>query len=384
MGDVLVPFRRNYTNLASTMVRRMFRGRPLNAQQRRDALGARRRASTRGRRAGGRSQTMRRQGRRSSAGVLGGTNADMRSVYQRKRMPKYKKKRWIRFVKKVNAVADKDLGLRTVLINDQMIQRNTTTSQQSTLSLCLYPFDNDVNGWLSDMNSIGQLENEANPTVAAGATISPNTKVMFQSAVMDITIRNTSDKLVSVDPGGQPGLNVYEPAPDAAIELDVYEFYATKDFSDIGQTWNSTSIVMNNYDDREIGGTGTGISINDRGASPFEFGVQMARAGIKITKKTKFFIPNGQTITWQARDPSRKTIHYGDLERQEGFNRKGWTKHYFLIYKLVPGLVQGNTVGSIRTQLSLGSTRKYSYKVEGFNDPRERLLGNSYVVSNSV
>ena len=230
------------------------------------------------------------------------------------------------------------------------------------------------------MNAIGQLENEANPTAAAGATISFNSKVMFQSAVMDITIRNTSDKLKTLDPGN-PLLNVYEAAPDAAVELDIYELYATKDWADVGQIWDSVTTVLNQYDDPQIGGAGTGISVSDRGASPFEFGAQMSRAGVKITKKTKFFIPNGQTITWQVRDPSRKTIHYGDLERQESYNKKGWTKHYFLIYKLVPGLVQGNTVGDIRTQLDIGCTRKYSYKVEGFNEPRERLLGTNYVIA---
>lgn len=383
MGDTIVPFQRSYnSSWASQMVRRMFRGRPRNSVQRCDALAARQRATTRGRRAAGRTQTLRRQGRRSSAGVLGGTNADMRSVYRRKRMPKYKKRYWVRFLKKVHAVADKDLGLRTVLINDQIKQRNTGGTQ-STLSLALYGFNNASYGYLNDMHAIGQLENEANPTAAAGATIGFNSKVMFQSAVMDITIRNTSDKLKTLDPGN-PLLNVYEAAPDAAVELDIYEFYATKDWADVGQIWDSATTVLNNYDDPQIGGAGTGISINDRGASPFEFGAQMSRAGMKIVKKTKFFIPNGQTITWQVRDPSRKTIHYGDLERQESYNKKGWTKHYFLIYKLVPGLVQGNTVGDIRTQLDIGLTRKYSYKVEGFNEPRERLLGNAYLIGSNA
>ena len=141
MGDSIIPFQRSYnTSLASQMVRRMFRGRARNSVQRRDALAARQRALSRGRRARGASQTLRRQGRRSTAGILGGTNADMRSVYRRKRMPKYKKRNWVRFVKKVHAVADKDLGLRTVLINDQIKQRNTGGTQ-STLSLALYSFN---------------------------------------------------------------------------------------------------------------------------------------------------------------------------------------------------------------------------------------------------
>lgn len=361
------------------MVRRMrntFLGRPRNAQQARDALS--RAIRSRARRAGGRSMTMQRRTRTNGAGVLGGTNADMRSIYRRKRMPKYKRARWVRFVKKVNAVADKDLGLRTVLFNDQITQRNTTT-KQSTLTLALYAIRNASIGYMDDLKVIGGLENETNPTSAAGATISKNSDVMFQSAVMDITIRNTTDRLKTIDPN--PLLNVYEAAPDAAIELDIYEVYQRQNASDSSQLYETLTAAFNAYDDPEIGGTGTGISIEDRGASPFEFGAQMGRLGIKILKKTKFFIPNGQTITWQVRDPKRRKMTYGDLTRVEGYNKPGWTKQFYLIYKLVPGLTQGTAVGDCRTTLSIGLTRKYSYKVDGFNEPRERLLGTTYSVS---
>lgn len=363
------------------MVRRMrntFLGRPQNARQVRDALS---RVARQARYARGRSQTLRRT-KVSRAGILGGTNADMRSIYRRKRMPRYKKKRWVRFVKRVNAVADKDLGLRTVLWNDQLTQTNTSSSQ-STLTLALYSVRNASFGYLDDLKRIGDLENEGNPTSAAGDTISINSKVMFQSAVMDITIRNTTDRLKTIDPGN-PLLNTYESAPDAAIELDIYEVYQRNMASDSSTIFESVTQMLNAYDDKEIGGAGTGIGIQDRGASPFEFGAQMGRLGLKILKKTKFFIPNGQTITWQVRDPKRRKMTYGELTRHESYNKAGWTKQYYLIYKLVPGLTQGTAIGDCRTRLSIGLTRKYSYKVEGFNEPRERLFGSNYSVSSNA
>jgi len=372
----IVPFRRrgNYSSLASSMVRRMF-GRPLNAQQARDALRLGRNVR-RGRRAAGRTRTLRKRNVKSSAGVLGGTNADMRSIYRRKRMPYRKKKRWVKFVKQVHAVSEKELGLRTVLFNDQIDQVNSTETQ-STLTLCLYPVRSGT-GWLNDLKQIGELENDGgNPTAQAGGYLNGNTKIMFQSAVMDITIRNTSQKLVNKDPGN-PLLDVWDLAPEAAIELDIYEVYIRKTASNNVLNFDTVTTMLNQYDDPEIGGTGTGISIADRGATPFEFGTQMGRTGIKILKKTKFFIPNGQTITWQTRDPSRHTTHYGELTRTESFNMVGWTKTYFLVYKLVPGLASGTNEGQYRKKLSIGFTRKYSYKIEGFNEPRERLLGQSY------
>lgn len=377
MVDTIVPYRRyNSTSFAGNMVRRLYRGTPLNARQTLDSMRALARRS-RMRRPGGRAETMTRRGRRSSAGTLGGTNADMRSIYRRKRMPRKKRKRWVRFVRKVHAVADKELGTRTVLFNDQITQRNTNSSNQSTLSLALYSFANTT-GYLNDLYQIGQLENEGDPSAADGATINRNSKVMFQSAIMDITIRNISDKLTSVDPGN-PILNTYSAAPEAAIELDIYEVMVNRELTDVSLTFRNLSQVFNVADDPEIGGTGNGIYIESRGASPFEFGAQMGRRKVKILKKTKFFIPNGQTITWQVRDPKRRTIQYGDLEREESYNRPGWTKHFFLIYKLVPGLSQGNTLGDIRPSIAVGCTRKYAYKVEGFNEPRERLLGSTYV-----
>lgn len=382
MGDTLIPYSRNSTSFAGNMVRRLFRGRPRNAQQTRDAI-SRLARGARQRRAGGRSQTMRRTSARSNVGILGGTNADMRSIYRRKRMPKFKKRPWVRFVKKVHAVADKDLGTRTVLFNDQLEQRNSSSGGQSTLTLGLYTMYSSTIGWLQDLHTIGTLENQGDPTAAAGATIAPNSKVMFQSAVMDVTIRNTTDKLTSVDIAN-PLLNVYSAAPEAAIELDVYEIYIRKTYSDNASVFATVTAGLDRYDDPEIGGTGNGFTISDRGCSPFELGSQLARTGMKILKKTKFFIPNGQTITWQARDAKRRVCRYGDLEKAEGLNKPGWTKVYYMIYKLVPGLNQGSSLNDYRTKLNIGLTRKYSYKVEGFNEPRERLLGSTYTVASNA
>jgi len=352
----------------------------LNPQMRRAYNNFRARFSraTGKRRAGGRAQTytnVKRKRVSSNTGILGGTNADTRMIYRKKRMPKKKRKRWANFVKKVGAVEERSLGTRTVLFNDQITQSNAggiNQPTQSCLTVAMYGFVNTFKGWLNDCNAIGQLENESNPTAQAGATIDRNSKIVFTSAIMDITLRNIStfresaaDKLAS----------------DAALELDIYELYMRKNASTPDATtdaWSSVSDMLKRYDEPEIGGTGTGIDIGDRGASPFELGSAMARSGIKIMKKTKFFIPNGQTITWQVRDPKRHVCRYGDLETNDGWVKPGWTRCYYLIYKLVPGLTLGSTDGTYKAAISVGVTRKYAYKVEGFNEPRERYLGAGY------
>lgn len=357
---------------AASMAARRFMGRPINAQQRRDAIRYRMPASRR-RRPGGRAMTYRRKKPRSGSGVLGGDQADTRLIYRKKRMPRRMRKRWVSFIRKVDAAQERELGTRTVLINDNITQTVSSGGTQGCLTLALYPFVNTWNLWLNDMNQIGQLENEGNPTALNGATINQNSKILFQSAIMDITLRNISTfRSAGVD-------NI---SADAALELDIYELYMRKEPSTPDadtNNWSSVTKMLNRYDDPEIGGTGTGIAISDRGATPFEFGAQMARSGIKILKKTKFFIPNGQTITWQCRDPKKHVCRYGDLETNDGWVKPGWTRVFYLVYKLVPGLTQGSTDNTYKAVISVGVTRKYSYKVEGFNEPRERLLGASYI-----
>lgn len=355
---------------AAAMARSYFR--PLNAQQRRDAAAFSRRRANPLRRPAGKAQTyVRRKKPTTRGGVLGGTNADMRNIYRKKRMPRRMRKRWASFVRKVNAVDERDLGTRTVLYNDTITQEGT--GGQCTLTLALYSFKNASNGWLDDLNQIGQLENEGNPTADLGATIGINSKVLFQSAVMDVTLRNTS---TFWDAGLGKVLD-----SRAALELDIYEVYIRKEVGDIdGDTnFRSLSSMLSRYDDPDLGGgTATGIAIQDRGASPFEFGSQMARMGIKIISKKKFFIPNGQTITWQLRDPKRHVCRYGELEKNDGWVRPGWTKTFFLIYKLVPGLTPGGAQNTYQPSVTLGVTRKYAYKVEGFNEPREKLINGAY------
>lgn len=355
------------TRIIPEMIRRSFRGlggRPLNAQQRSRAGRIRLNTRTRLR--------FRTQTRRT--GTLGGTNASARMVYKKKSMPKRKKRQWRRFAKKVNAISEKELGLQTLVINDQIESINQVNGEQGCLTLGLYTMTNGTNGWLNDMNRLGTLDNTGNPTAAAGTTVNSNTSVIFQSAIQDLTIRNASTLRQNVS-----GVETDLIAPEAQMELDVYELSVRKEMEDIGTILTSLSAALNSYDAPEIGGTGTGYAINDRGVSPFEMSPALSRWGIKIWKKTKYFIPGSATITHQIRDPKRRVMKYGDLTRAGSFNEPGVTKFLFLIYKLVPGFTLGTSVNTYKCRLLIGSTRKYGYKVEGRNEPRERLTGATYV-----
>lgn len=327
----------------------------------------------------GRTRVLYKQRYKSGGGVLGGTNADTRMVYRKKAMPKRKRNQWKRFVKKVGAVNERDLGSRVLLINDQIQQTVTTVGQQNCMTLALYGNTNPTNGWLNDLKYLQGLENAGDPTAAAGGTVDQSTKFIFTSAVMDVTIRNSSTY--------KPVNNPVQLDGRAAIELDIYEMYQRNDSNDgLSASHDSISAELNAYNLKRIGGQGSGIAIEDRGASPFEFGNSLGQFGIKVVKKTKFFIPNNQTITYQVRDPKRRVTTQGNMNRKDGWNYPGWTRVIFLVYKLVPGLVLGTaaTDDTFQCQCTIGSTRTYKYKVEGFNEDRERFNGSSYAITTAA
>jgi len=146
--------------------------------------------------------------------------------------------------------------------------------------------------------------------------------------------------------------------------------------------FTSMTTLLNAFDTKEIGGAGAGISIEDRGATPWELTSGLSNFGIKVLSKTKYFIPNSQTITHQTRDPSRHVWTKSQLESYDDWYDKKATKCYYIIWKLVPGLTQGGTIGTFQLSLTVGSTRKYLYKIEGMNDSRERYFSTAYAPGN--
>lgn len=320
----------------------------------------------------------------TSRGVLGGSDANAQVIYRRTRMPKKKRRRWRRFVQKVNAVDERDLGSRTVLFNTQISAYNSSATagnrDQGALTLGLYTIGGQsaTRVDLQDLRRIMTFENTANPTAALGSTVYDTTKYLFQSGVVDITIRNGSVR--STVAGSYSTL-------DGDIECDMYEISLSRSdtyrFDQAAGTlnqWNDLSEVLNANDVPEIGGAGLGMSISDRGASPWEFPQQIGQTRMKIWKKTKFFIPNGRTITYQMRDPKRHVIVAQDTSQLFSINRPGLTRFVYLVWKLVPGLIQGGpapAVGEYDARLEVGCTRKYMYKIEGVNEDRERYIADA-------
>ena len=125
------------------------------------------------------------------------TQHDVSRVYRKKRMPRRKRKRWTRFIRKVDAVAERNLGSRTVVFNVTTSWTNQVAGLQDVGYCALYPASSPTASGgvtiMNDLAQIGTFENvNLNPTAADGSTIWASTKIIFKSAVLDITFRNAS------------------------------------------------------------------------------------------------------------------------------------------------------------------------------------------------
>jgi len=298
------------------------------------------------------------------------TQHDARRIYRKRRMPRRFRKRWKRFSFKVHAVSEKDLGSRTVLFNKSQQFSNQTAGNHGLGYCSIYSANGIGDSFMQDLASISGLENTGNPTAAAGATLNDTTKFLFKSAVMDITVRNTSGENVSGD---------VVASSLAILEVDVYEILSGKRWSSTVATYSDVTSALGAGATQtlNIGGAGTGITIQARGATPWDLPQSLSFWRMKILKKQKYFLANQSTFTYQIRDPRRRVKDQESMETCEGGNMPGWSRHILIIFKLVPGLAVSANSGDYTESITVGMTRKYLYKVEGFNEDRDRYLANT-------
>lgn len=355
-------------SIAGNMVRNYFR----NSRGSNARIGTARRQKT------GRSMTLtktRRRNQRQRSGVGVTVQHDQRQIYRRKPMTRFKRKRWTGFLKKVAAVNEKDLGTRTVLFNRTVRYQGNDNNDHVVATFALYGNESNESP-LNDLYYIRNLENTGDPTAAAGDNVQLSTKFLFKSGIMDLTIRNHSG--LNTNTSGPP---VWIPDSRAKLELDVYEISMSKvaeqmTATDVYANYNNLQDVLDLAvtNERVINDTSvigeTQIFANDRGCTPFEFTSSLGRFGIKVWKKTKYFILSGDTITYQVRDPRRRVIDKRSLAAVGGFNRPGWTRIIYLTGKLVPGLSVGSLSPDFTQAFDVGVSRKYSYKIPGINDDR--------------
>lgn len=286
---------------------------------------------------------------RVTSGVGVTNQYDAKRIYRKKSMPRYKKRRWIKYVRKVRAAILKDVGSKTIVLNNEVRSDWTNTGNQiyavSLYGACgLSP--NLIQAGSDDLKKIFLNDPDLNNEYSA--------KAIFMSAVLDITLLNMSTK------------NGTEDERNLGLEVDVYELVYTA----VQDATNPRGIFTTADSETSLINPGqAGIDIFTRGATPFDFPQALSK-GVKILSKKKYFLGKGETATYQLRIPKNYVLNHANVNNADNnFMLPYKTRTLLIIAKGLPG-----ADGYVDKILHCGTTRKYMYKVVKNNIDQDNAL----------
>lgn len=294
---------------------------------------------TSGRLANSSSRTLTRTSRATRSGVGVTTDRDFRNVYRKRRMPARKRRQWKRFVRKVDAVAERKRGTLSCVFNT--VHREAVGDNlQRMWGITLFGYrGTTAAGQDSYDRDMYEIANSTKPGDAPVSVEFWNRKIHFRSGVLDITFRNVH--------------------ATNAVELDLYEYTVKKDvpFSRL------IDLIINSQSD-PAAVTMTGVdplTHDDVGTTPFQ--IPSALKYITILKKTKVFIPVSGTATYQIRKPQNRWWSTTELDEKIGtYAKRGWTVGLWLVQKGVPGMIAGVATRALASDVVASVTRTYCLK----------------------
>lgn len=252
-------------------------------------------------------------------------------VSRHKRGWKRRARRWKRFVRKVRAVALKDHGKLTVVMDD-FVSASSSAGQQCQAFVLLGGIRGNGTGE-ADMNFI--IEDAVSQSTDAS-------RLLINSKVLDLQITTTE-------------------ATESSCELDIYEFVCIKDVPNTIFTSGAVAdMTMASFYAKglstqpAVGGAGTQLTSTAIGVTPFDN--KFFCQHFKIVKKTKHLLGLNQYVTYQIRDP--KNHIFSGYQRRDLIARKGITRGVLLIAK---GLVAAGAIPT--TDFAVYSNRHYNFTV---------------------
>lgn len=262
---------------------------------------------------------------------------DATTTYRKRRMPRRKRRSWRKFVKKVEAANEKQLGTKTIVYSYTYTGSSTTANGQNFLFCSLY----GVRG-SAPTNEIGSADLYKLFTNAI-STSSYLNKLTFKSAVLDVTLTNTGTNKLEVD-------------------LYVLKYWGQSDYNSFNTAHSNAATDTTTMDPNATLFFGA-LTIFKRGVTLFDMPALIKYAKIGIVKKVKYWIDVGDTVTYQIRDPRTHVISEAMVNNTEHPASPKLTQSLFINFKPVSGSSEtsGNT-------LSMGVTRKYSLNSQDTTD----------------
>lgn len=287
-----------------------------------------------------------------STGVT--TQVDGTTVYKRKRMPKYKRKAWRKFVKKVQA-ATQDRGTISFVMNGANAQlapaATAGVNKQLIQFVHLYGKNGGVSATARDIgaNDMRAMQGEL------AALLDDSSKVTFKSGVLDVTCTNQ----VIPEQSNYSG----------PLEVDIYHIvYPTK------KQYPVTGMLTGFIDatsQSEAVDTLPKIEITDRGVTPFQCPQAISIMGCKIISKKKRFLQPGQSFTYQIRDPKNRVKELVTMRDKDIFYEPNITQTLMIVAKPTAIIAVDQVFSLITT-----ATRTYSVQHEGGDVDRSRYFNN--------
>lgn len=284
-------------------------------------------------------------------------------------MPVGKRRRWASFLRKNVAADMKMLGTKTFVFNHQITRTmNNSVGNSPFVTLTgadcgvchLYGFTTAA-GDASQIQlaEIGYRDVHNIVSVMRAAPISDprlgaynSSKFMFGSAVLDITF-TCLPEITAIPPGGTQAIAF----GGGRLEVDVYEISYRK--STLDPNVHGFRIMQDNGAPPATDPPLTPfVSANylTRGWTPFDNPQALSQYGIKILKKTKYFVSPNTSVTYQIRDARNRLLDVADGFQVQGLARRYWTRTVFITAKVVAGETREG-------RLAIGATRKYMLKI---------------------
>lgn len=288
--------------------------------------------------------------RKQYGGADGGitTQHDSKLQYRYRRQPRWKRRRWVKAIRRNDAMDMSKQATRVAVMNGVQTDEVTydaSAGRYQTAACCgLYTVRTDTTAHPQDTTDIGF--GDIARVVGADSNLNGYaSKFCFTSAVLDMTLTAT---------GG------------VSLEVDMYYIKVLRNpkiaesvCSTLSNFFQFTGV---NAQTLPTGG-GTLPAIYQRGTTLFDLPVGIANSGIKILMKKKFFLPSGGSMTYQIRDPKQ---HWFDSTEiiQSGNNvapiyRAGLTQLLYFVAKPVVGTAPSNGTHLF----TIGCTRSYKYKL---------------------
>jgi len=252
-----------------------------------------------------------RQSKLSTSGFL--TNQfDAKRQYRRKRMPRRRRRRWVKFVRKVNHVVDKGLASQFFVFRSNN-SATPSTGSQTYGSMVMYGFDPTSTAFGNDdVYKISQVFNF--PPSAENI-------LWFKSAVLDCEWNADISNTVS-------------------LTLDVYEVLCRRSIPQaVTSTVGNTLEDIYYYGVNDLGVVGSGAPLTAAAAGVTPFQSPTFCQNFLIVNKTRVLLSPGQTCHRQMRDARDRKLLINRVSYDTAF-MKGWTKAFFWIAQGVSSSTQ--------------------------------------------